>query len=72
MKIRFCENNEGSRVIFKRLIAACPALDIKRKKCVKNCGTCNSSLFALADGMVLRGRSADELYQKVLELIKTE
>jgi len=72
MKIRFCENNEGSRVIFKRLIAECPELDIKRKKCVKNCGSCNSSLFALVDGMVLRGRNADELYLKVLELLEAE
>jgi len=70
MKIRFCENNEGSRGTFKRLLVECPELDIKRKKCVKNCGACNSSLFVLVDGMVLRGRNPDELYLKVQELLK--
>jgi len=72
MKIRFCENNDGSRVTFRRLLAECPELDIKRKKCLKNCGACKSSLFALVDGMVLRGKNPDELYLKVQELLKAE
>lgn len=69
MKIRFCENNEGSGVIFKRLLAKHPELDIKREKCLKNCGACNSSLFAVVDGMPLRGRDGEELYLKVMKLL---
>jgi len=72
MKIRFCENNEGSRATFKRLITEYPELDIKRKKCLKNCGACNSSLFALVDGLPLRGRTSDELLLKVMELLRAE
>jgi uncharacterized protein YuzB (UPF0349 family) len=72
MQIRFCENNEGSGIIFKRLIAEYPERDIERKKCVKNCGACNSSLFAVVDGIPLRGRNVEELYLRVMELLKTE
>jgi uncharacterized protein YuzB (UPF0349 family) len=71
MKIRFCENNENSGVTFKRLRAEYPDLDIKRKKCLKNCGACNSSLFAVVDGITLRGRNGEELYLKLSELLET-
>jgi len=72
VKVRFCENNEGTGQLFKRLIAEYPELDIKRKKCLKNCGVCNSSLFAVVDGMPLRGRSGEELYLKILEGLQAE
>ena len=70
MKIRFCENNEGSGAVCKRLRAEYPELDLKRKKCVKNCGICSSSLFALVAGNPIRGSSSEELYQKIVALLK--
>lgn len=70
MKIRFCENNEGSGPVYKRLRAEYPELDLKRKKCVKNCGACNSSVFALVEGAAVRGRSSEELYQQLVGLLQ--
>jgi uncharacterized protein YuzB (UPF0349 family) len=69
MKIRFCENNEGSGPVCKRLRAEYPELDIKRKKCVKNCGICNSALFALVEGDPVRGGNGYELYLRIVELL---
>jgi len=59
-------------VIFKRLITEYPEQDIKRIKCVKICGDCPNSLFALVDGILLRVRNGEEQYLKVLELLETE
>jgi uncharacterized protein YuzB (UPF0349 family) len=70
MEIRFCENNECSGAVFKRLRAEYPELDVQREKCIKNCGVCNSALFAVADGMTLRGRNREELYLKIIDSIK--
>lgn len=69
MKIRFCENNDGSGAVFKRLRAQYPELDLKRKKCLKKCGICSSSLFAKVDGNPVRGRDSEELYQQLVELL---
>ena len=69
MKIRFCENNDGSGAVFKRLRAQYPELDLKRKKCLKKCGICSSSLFAKVDGKSVSGRDSEELYQQLVELL---
>lgn len=69
MKIRFCENNNGSGVVFKRLRAEYPELDLKRKKCVKKCGICSSALFAKVDGNPVTGRDSEELYRQLVELL---
>jgi len=70
MKIRFCGKNEGSAIVCKRLRAEYPELNIKRKECVKNCGVCSSSLFALVDGNPVRGRNSEELYRQLVVLLK--
>ena len=70
MKIRFCENNEGSGVVFKRLRTEYPGLDLKRKKCVKKCGLCSSAIFAKVDGDAVSGRNSDDLYQQIVERLK--
>lgn len=69
MKIRFCENNEGSGAVFKRLRTEYPELDLKRKKCVKKCGICSSSLFAKVDGDAVTGSNSDELYRRIVALL---
>ena len=72
MKVRFCENNEGSGVVYKRLKTAYPEHSIKRKNCVKCCSTCNSSLFAVVGGNPLRGKNSEDLYQKISALLKED
>jgi len=72
MKVRFCENNEGSTAVYKRLKADFPGHNIKRKDCVKCCSTCNSSLFVVAGGKQLRGKTAEELYGEIAALLTAE
>jgi len=69
MKIRFCENNEGSGAVFKRLRAEKPELNLKRKKCLKKCAVCSSALFALVDGQPVRGANNDDLYKQIVTLL---
>ena len=72
MKVRFCENNEGSGAVYKRLKADFPDHSIKRKICIKCCSTCNNSLFAVVEGNPLRGKSSEDLYQKIAALLKED
>jgi uncharacterized protein YuzB (UPF0349 family) len=55
--------------VFKQLRTEYPDMDLKRKKCVKKCGICSSTLFAKVDGNPVTGRNSDELYGKIVELL---
>lgn len=70
MKIRFCENNKGSGKVYKRLKENYPDLNIKRKDCLKQCGTCRKSPIALVDGEPVRAEDGDELYRKIASLLE--
>ncbi|HXC93262.1 MAG TPA: DUF1450 domain-containing protein [Geobacteraceae bacterium] len=66
MKIRFCENNKGTGKVFKKLKETYPDLNIKRKECLKNCGTCKKSPIALVDGKLVSAADSEELYRKIV------
>jgi uncharacterized protein YuzB (UPF0349 family) len=66
MKIRFCENNKGTGKVCKKLQEKNPALNVKRKDCVKKCGPCKKAPFALVDGEVIKADSSDELYETIV------
>lgn len=72
MKIRFCEHNKGSGKVFKKLKENYPDLNIKRKDCRKNCGTCKKSPYALVQGNVVKADDGEELYNKIVAEIKKE
>jgi uncharacterized protein YuzB (UPF0349 family) len=72
MKVRFCENNEGSGAVYKRLKADFPEQSIKRKNCVKCCSSCNITLFAVVEGNPLRGKNSEDMYQKIAALLKKD
>jgi len=69
MKIRFCENNKGTGKVCKKLQEKYPALNIKRKDCVKKCGPCKKAPFALVDGEVIKADSSDELYETIVAML---
>lgn len=69
MKIRFCEHNDGSVKIYKRLLKEFPEANIKRKNCVKSCGPCHKSPFAMVDGKAVRALDGEELYGKIVALL---
>ena len=70
MKIRFCEHNKGKGKVSRRLSEEFPKLNIKIKDCVKQCGACRDMPMAVVDKKKITGKDGDELYQKIIELIR--
>lgn len=72
MKIRFCENNKGKGKVLRRLEEEFPGLNIKVKSCVKQCGSCRDQPVAVVDKKKVAGRDGDDLYVKIVELIRKD
>lgn len=69
MIIRFCDNNQGAGRVCRRLVAEHPELDIQSCKCLKKCGICNCTLFALVNDEPVRGRTGDDLYRNIVAAV---
>lgn len=69
MKIRFCEHTKGASQLAHRLQTQFPDLNIKIKKCVKECKVCKHQSFALVDKQPIVGTSCEDLYTALLHLI---
>jgi len=72
MKIRFCEHNKGAGKVIKKLKEKYSDLNIKRKDCLKKCGPCKKDLFALVDGETVKADDGEELYKKIVGLLKKD
>ena len=72
MKIRFCEHNKGKGKVYRRLTDEFPDLNIKIKECVKQCGACRDTPMATVDKKKVTGKDGDQLYDRIIELIKKE
>ncbi len=70
MKVRFCEHNKGITKVYKRLKEEFPRLDVKIRECIKKCGPCHKTPFALVDGKTLCAIDGDELYRKIVVELK--
>lgn len=71
IKIRFCENNKGKGKTIRQLQEEFPDANIKIKKCVKQCGACRETPMAVMDKKKVIGRDGDDLYRKIVELIRS-
>jgi uncharacterized protein YuzB (UPF0349 family) len=71
-KIRFCEHNKGKGKVVRQLEEAFPDLNIKIKSCVKQCGCCREQPMAVVDKKKVTGKDGDDLYAKIIELIRQE
>lgn len=72
MKIRFCEHNKGKGKVVRRLEEEFPGLNIKIKSCVKQCGTCREQPVAIVDKVKVTGKDGDDLYRKIIEMIRKD
>ena len=72
IKIRFCENNKGKGKVIRRLEEEFPDLNIKTKSCVKQCGTCREQPVAVVDKQKVTGKDGDDLYARIIELIRKD
>lgn len=72
MKIRFCEHNKGKGKVFRRLEEEFPDLSIRIKNCIKQCGSCRDQPVATVDKQKVTGEDGDELYARIIELIRKD
>lgn len=72
MKIRFCEHNKGKGKLYRRLTEEFPGLNIKIKDCVKQCSVCREAPLAVVDKKKITSKDGDQLYEKIVDLIKQE
>lgn len=56
----------------RRLEEEFPDLNIKIKDCIKQCGCCREQPMAAVDNKKVTGKNGEELYTKILELIRKE
>lgn len=69
--IEFCTNNmhHGTDKVMKKLESN-PEYDVIEYGCLGNCGQCSMEANALVNGEVIAAKTADELYDKIIEAIK--
>jgi len=65
MKIRLCGHNKGAEEFFQRLKLQFSDLDIKLKKCAKQCKICKKSPFAIIDKNIVIVEDFNALYEQV-------
>lgn len=67
MKVRFCEHNMGITRVCQRLKENFPRMDVKITDCIKKCGPCHKTPFAVVDGKIVCGIDGEELYRKIVK-----
>lgn len=69
--IEFCVNNlaQGSQEVYDKLESD-PNLDVIEYDCLTYCDLCATSLFALVDGEVVRGESAEALLTNIYKFLE--
>lgn len=70
MKIRFCEHNKGKGKVYRRLTEEYPEMNIKIKECIKQCSACRDTVMASVDKKKVTAADGDQLFIKIVELIK--
>ncbi|MEI6213319.1 MAG: DUF1450 domain-containing protein [Desulfuromonadales bacterium] len=71
-KIRFCEHNKGKGKVLRKLEEQFLDMNIKVKSCVKQCGVCRETPLAVVDKVKVTGRDGDDLYRKIMEMIRKD
>ena len=70
MKIRLCEHNKDAEQLVQRLQAEFPDMNIKLKKCAKQCKICKRQPFAIVAKQVVFASDAEQLYADLIGLFK--
>jgi uncharacterized protein YuzB (UPF0349 family) len=70
VKVRFCEHNKGKGKVLRRLEEEFPDLNVKIKKCVKQCSSCREQPIAVVDKIKVTGKDADDLFEKIVVVVQ--
>jgi uncharacterized protein YuzB (UPF0349 family) len=68
MKIRLCQHNKGAEQLVQRLQTEFSGLNIKLKKCVKQCKICKRQPFAVVAKQVVLASDTEQLYVDIVGL----
>ncbi|NMD69023.1 YuzB family protein [Bacillus sp. DNRA2] len=68
--IEFCIGNlvNGSQKVFEELKRD-PNLDVIEYGCMSYCGICESTLFAVVNGEIVKGSTAEELTNNIYQYL---
>jgi uncharacterized protein YuzB (UPF0349 family) len=72
MEIKFCENNfsHGTEDVVKKLEENYSDVEVVVEGCLGYCGDCAEGPFALVDDELVQAETADELYDKIVEMME--
>jgi len=70
MKIRLCEHNQGAEKLAQQLKEQIAGLNIKIKKCAKQCKTCKHEPFAVVDKNVIKFSNSEELLSQLQTVLR--
>lgn len=68
MKIRLCKHNQDAEKLAKQIEEQFSGLNIKIKKCIKQCKICKQEPFVVADKQVVKATDSNELLIRLKEL----
>lgn len=71
--VEFCVNNmhHGTDSVMRR-VGERPDVDTLEYGCLGNCGQCYLEPYALVDGQIVSAETAEELYDRIMELLDGE
>lgn len=72
MEVKFCENNFnfGTEDVMKKIKEKYEKVDVSVESCLGFCIDCGKNPYALVDGEIVQGFSAQELYEKISSRVK--
>lgn len=72
VKIRLCKRNQGVDKLAKQIEEQFIRVNIKIKKCVKQCKICKQEPFVVVDKQVIKAADSNVLLDQVRELIECQ
>jgi len=72
MEVKFCENNFsfGTEEVVKKLEKNYEDVEVSVEGCLGYCGDCAVGPYALVDDELVQAETADELYEKIVEMLE--
>jgi uncharacterized protein YuzB (UPF0349 family) len=69
--VEFCVNNLTDEVLeIKKKLEEDPGIDVLEYGCLGNCGICAEGPYALVNGELVTGDTAEELLKKIYQVIE--
>jgi len=67
MKISFCEHNKARGKVLDMIKKYHPEFETSVNKCIGECNKCGRLYIARVDGKLIKGDTAEELYNKIIK-----